>query len=234
MGRPSSARPHRTSPVPSRQRPAARQEADVLVIGAGVLGACLAYYLSRAGQDVLVVDRDDVNLQASGANAGSLHVQLLSFDFGAQARRPAAGRPRDTLPLGPLSVALWQELAAGLRRGLRGRDHRRPDGRGQRSRNGIPAGQGGARTQARHRGRRSSVRPSFAASRRRCPTSWSAPNTRRRKARSIRCAPPMRCWSARAGRARVSCAAPTSRRSSDPATPGRSKPRAAASAPGAS
>ena len=42
-------------------------------------------YLADAGADVLVVERDDVNLQASGANAGSLHVQLLSFDFGAKA-----------------------------------------------------------------------------------------------------------------------------------------------------
>ena len=58
---------------------------------------------------MLVVDRDDVNLQASGANAGSLHVQLLSFDFGARAQ--AGGGPAaDTLRLGPLSVALWQDL----------------------------------------------------------------------------------------------------------------------------
>ena len=27
-----------------------------------------------------VVERDDINLQASGANAGSMHVQLLAFD----------------------------------------------------------------------------------------------------------------------------------------------------------
>lgn len=85
------------------------QEAAILVIGGGVVGACLAYYLSQAGQDVLVVDRDDTNLQASGANAGSLHVQLLSFDFGAKAE--AGGGPAaTTLPLGPLSVALWQQL----------------------------------------------------------------------------------------------------------------------------
>ena len=99
---PNLARPTDSAPLPD-------QEVAVLVIGAGVVGACLAYYLSRAGQDVLVVDRDDVNLQASGANAGSLHVQLLSFDFGARAQ--AGGGPAaDTLRLGPLSVALWQDL----------------------------------------------------------------------------------------------------------------------------
>ncbi len=82
---------------------------DVLVIGAGVLGACLGYFLSKAGRDVTVVDRDDLNLQASGANAGSLHVQLLSFDFGAKAQE-GGGPAAATLPLGPMSVRLWQEI----------------------------------------------------------------------------------------------------------------------------
>ncbi len=99
---PNLARPGETAPLPD-------QEAAVLVIGAGVVGACLAYYLAGDGQDVLVVDRDDANLQASGANAGSLHVQLLAFDFGARAE--AGGGPAAaTLPLGPPSVALWQAL----------------------------------------------------------------------------------------------------------------------------
>ena len=101
---PNLARPVEHAALPAMQ-------ADVLVIGAGVLGACLGYYLSKAGQDVMVIDRDDTNLQASGANAGSLHVQLLSFDFGAKAE--AGGGPAAaTLPLGPMSVRLWQEIEA--------------------------------------------------------------------------------------------------------------------------
>ena len=105
---------HRRAITPNLARPVdtARlneQKTDVLIIGGGVVGACLAYYLSKAGQDVLVVDRDDINLQASGANAGSLHVQLLSFDFGAKAEQ-GGGPAAATLPLGPLSVNLWQEI----------------------------------------------------------------------------------------------------------------------------
>lgn len=101
---PNLARPVETVRLPD-------QDAAILVIGGGVVGACLAYYLSQAGEDVLVVERDDTNLQASGANAGSLHVQLLSFDFGAKAE--AGGGPAAaTLPLGPRSVALWQQLQA--------------------------------------------------------------------------------------------------------------------------
>ena len=99
---PNLARPTETEPL-------APQKTDVLVIGGGVLGANLAYFLAKAGQDVLVVDRDDINLQASGANAGSLHVQLLSFDFGDKAQE-GGGPAAATLPLGPLSVRLWQQI----------------------------------------------------------------------------------------------------------------------------
>lgn len=107
---------HKPAITPNLARPVvveafAPMRTEVLVIGAGVLGSCLAYYLSRAGQAVTVVDRDDINLQASGANAGSLHVQLLSFDFGARAQ--AGGGPAAaTLPLGPTSVKLWQQIEA--------------------------------------------------------------------------------------------------------------------------
>ena len=79
-------------------------------IGAGIVGACVARELARAGEEVLVVDRDAVGQQASTANAGSLHVQLLSFDFGAKAE--AGGGPAaETLKLGPPAVALWREIA---------------------------------------------------------------------------------------------------------------------------
>lgn len=98
-------------PVEARRsgRPASVRDADALVIGAGILGASCALYLAREGIDTLVVERDEANLQASGANAGSLHVQLLSFDFGAKAE--AGGGPAArTLVLGPPSIALWREI----------------------------------------------------------------------------------------------------------------------------
>lgn len=99
---PNLARPLEDGPLPD-------QEAEILIVGGGVVGSCLAYYLTQAGRDVLVVERGDTNLQASGANAGSLHVQLLSFDFGAKAE--AGGGPAAaTLALGPRSIALWRDL----------------------------------------------------------------------------------------------------------------------------
>jgi glycine/D-amino acid oxidase-like deaminating enzyme len=88
---------------------------DVLVIGAGIVGACVARELALAGLDVLALDRDTPGQQASTANAGSLHVQLLSFDFGAKAE--AGGGPAaQTLRLGNPAIALWQELAGEIAR----------------------------------------------------------------------------------------------------------------------
>ena len=107
-GHQRASSPDLARPLPARRLD--QEAADNVVVGGGVVGACLAYELAKAGQDVLVVERDDANLQASGANAGSLHVQLLSFDFGAKAER-GGGPAAATLPLGPWAVSLWQELA---------------------------------------------------------------------------------------------------------------------------
>jgi glycine/D-amino acid oxidase-like deaminating enzyme len=97
--------------VSVRREPFGVLEADVAVIGAGVVGACVARELAAGGERVVVLDRHEPNVQASGANAGSLHVQLLSFDFGAKAQ--AGGRPAaEVLRIAPASIDLWRELEA--------------------------------------------------------------------------------------------------------------------------
>jgi D-amino-acid dehydrogenase len=45
---------------------------DVLVIGAGVVGVCSAYYLARSGIRVVVVEKDEVCAGCSWGNAGLL------------------------------------------------------------------------------------------------------------------------------------------------------------------
>ena len=50
--------------------------ADVAIIGAGLVGASTAYYLAKGGVDVAVIERGNLNREASGANAGSLHLQI--------------------------------------------------------------------------------------------------------------------------------------------------------------
>ncbi|MCW1841602.1 FAD-dependent oxidoreductase [Prosthecomicrobium hirschii] len=105
-------------PRPDRHRPRwAMRETDVLVVGAGVVGAAVARELALAGLGVVVVDRDAPGQQASTANAGSLHVQLLSFDFGAKAEADG-GPAAATLRLGNPSVALWRAIEAASGRDL--------------------------------------------------------------------------------------------------------------------
>jgi glycine/D-amino acid oxidase-like deaminating enzyme len=96
------------------------RHADVLVIGGGLAGLCTAYFLAKDGADVLLVERDEAGMAASTANAGSLHVQLLSYDFTEET--PEDGGPAaHTLPLAPRSIALWKQIAeeAGESLGIR-------------------------------------------------------------------------------------------------------------------
>ncbi|CAA9279811.1 MAG: SoxB-like sarcosine oxidase, subunit beta related [uncultured Craurococcus sp.] len=110
-----------TVPLPHYNHWAARPAAplaescDVLVIGGGALGLSTAMYLAREGADVLLVERGEAGMAASTANAGSLHVQLLTYDFDGEQE---AGPSLDRLPLGPRSIALWREIAAEAGEGL--------------------------------------------------------------------------------------------------------------------
>jgi glycine/D-amino acid oxidase-like deaminating enzyme/bacterioferritin-associated ferredoxin len=87
---------------------------EIIIIGAGIAGCSTAYWLGRAGRRALVLDRGPVNGQASGGNAGSMHVQLLSFDFGSKAE--SGGTPAlKTLLLQRESARMWAELERELK-----------------------------------------------------------------------------------------------------------------------
>src|SRR5579871_4071117 len=86
---------------------------DILVVGGGLAGSAAAYYLARGGAEVTVVERFDLNTQASGSNAGSLHAQIPHEEFKndgeAWARNFAP-----TIRLLVESIKIWQGLEAEL------------------------------------------------------------------------------------------------------------------------
>ncbi|WP_242453977.1 NAD(P)/FAD-dependent oxidoreductase [Bailinhaonella thermotolerans] len=69
----------------------------VVVVGAGIVGAACAYYLTRAGIDVVVVERGAVASGTTGAGEGN----VLVSDKG----------PGPELDLAARSAGLWRELA---------------------------------------------------------------------------------------------------------------------------
>nr|WP_203614275.1 FAD-binding oxidoreductase [Streptomyces sp. SID13726] len=77
-----------------------RLTCDVVVVGAGMVGAACALYAARAGLDVIVVDRGPVAGGTTGAGEGNLLV--------------SDKEPGPELELALLSGGLWSELAQEL------------------------------------------------------------------------------------------------------------------------
>ncbi|MFF5246916.1 NAD(P)/FAD-dependent oxidoreductase [Streptosporangium sp. NPDC000095] len=76
---------------------------DVVVVGAGVVGAACAYYAARAGLDVVVVDRGAVAGGTTGAGEGNILV--------------SDKEPGPELDLALLSNRLWRDLAGAAPEG---------------------------------------------------------------------------------------------------------------------
>jgi len=93
------------APVPAKT--------DVLIVGGGLAGAAAAYYLARAGAEATLAERGDLNTQASGSNAGSIHAQIPHEPFVTEGEGWArAFAP--TIPLMLESIRLWRGLEAEL------------------------------------------------------------------------------------------------------------------------
>ncbi|MCO7220594.1 FAD-binding oxidoreductase [Klenkia sp. PcliD-1-E] len=85
--------------------------ADVVVVGAGIVGAAAAHRLSVLGHRVVVLDSGVPNGQGSGASAANVHVQ------GIHTRRPGQAVPVDVerlLPLQREARARWTHLSDEL------------------------------------------------------------------------------------------------------------------------
>jgi sarcosine oxidase, subunit beta len=84
---------------------------DVVVVGAGILGAATAHALGAAGRSVAVLERGAANREGSGTTAGNLHIQAV------HTRRPGQAVPLDNVRFLPLQAAasrLWEDVPAEL------------------------------------------------------------------------------------------------------------------------
>lgn len=89
----------------------AMKRSDVVVIGAGIIGASTAYYLRKSGMEVTLVDRKGCNASgiASAATAGGVRHQ---------------GRVPSEIPLALYTIKYWKDLEEELDADL----HYRQDG----------------------------------------------------------------------------------------------------------
>src|SRR5476651_794075 len=71
------------------------QKSDVLIIGGGIMGSTSAFFLSRRGHSVTLLERDQIGQYASGVNFGNVRRQ---------------GRYLGQLELANRSWALWKRL----------------------------------------------------------------------------------------------------------------------------
>ncbi|WP_248887634.1 NAD(P)/FAD-dependent oxidoreductase [Bradyrhizobium elkanii] len=85
---------------------------DCLVVGGGLLGSALAYYLVCSGSTACLVEKDQLNQHASGRNAGSLHFQLeyRMIEHGLDAAKKAA----EALPLHLDAAREWSLLSTRI------------------------------------------------------------------------------------------------------------------------
>jgi sarcosine oxidase, subunit beta len=66
------------------------RRADVVIVGAGVVGCSLAFYLAREGRRVIVLDRGAIGQGSTGACAGGVRAQFsteINIRIGMQAKR---------------------------------------------------------------------------------------------------------------------------------------------------
>jgi len=84
------------------------EKTDVLVIGGGIIGTSAAYFLSKQGIDVLLIERAEIGRGASGATAGTMVLQSKELE---------------AIPLRQESVRIWGELQEEIEEDLGFRQH---------------------------------------------------------------------------------------------------------------
>jgi len=83
---------------------------DVLIVGGGLAGAALAYYLAGEDVEVTLVERGELNREASGTNAGSFHFQIALHQLTAFETDNVRERLLTEVRLHADAAAVWATL----------------------------------------------------------------------------------------------------------------------------
>jgi glycine/D-amino acid oxidase-like deaminating enzyme len=87
---------------------------DVVIVGGGLAGASLAYYLAGQGVEVVLLERGELNREASGTNAGSFHFQIAIHQLTAFETGAVASRLTSEVRLLAEAAAVWETLEREL------------------------------------------------------------------------------------------------------------------------
>ena len=86
---------------------------DLIIIGGGISGCALAYYLACEGLEVILLEKSGLNGESSGANSGSLHGQIPHEVF-IEKGIEWANNFGPTLRLLKDSIHIWRDLEREL------------------------------------------------------------------------------------------------------------------------
>lgn len=87
---------------------------EVAIVGGGIMGTALAYYLAREGVEVVLVERGELNREASGTNGGSLHLQIAMHQLTGDEADGVGDRLRSEVRLHVEAGRAWRALEAEL------------------------------------------------------------------------------------------------------------------------
>jgi glycine/D-amino acid oxidase-like deaminating enzyme len=88
---------------------------DALIVGGGLAGTALAYYLAQAGVECVLVERSELNREASGTNAGSFHFQIALHQLTSLETANVRHRLETEVRLHAEAAEVWKTLERDLR-----------------------------------------------------------------------------------------------------------------------